>query len=333
METKFFGETNNNKFIKELKKVFNLIFIDKNKIKQNIIPGNIIKASKNGELVDVGISIVKCTKHEYDSIIDKDTNTLYIVDCNVPTFGGLQLASGPLFYDGNGFAIKSNWRYDSYDNIKGLDAGSIYFSHVELGKLFDNPNYTKDSGKIINNLNPLNGWRLIENQEEASKIISFQRSERTGSTVNGVNNAHRAIIKLSGKNVSICNNETPMGIILFPDGKIINGRQLNGYDNSSVTEGVLLEELNTYINQGCCFIPAYGIYYYGWSNGGKVHTTWLADVNETKGAAMTIGSSYMQFGSYDAETVYISPILVKPAETGIKIYFGSTLVADSNTFD
>lgn len=76
MNTKFFGEPNKNKFIKELKKV--LGDIGGSKIK-DFTEGHFTKIDALGNLVDAGMAITELTQAEYDALTEKDTNTVYVI--------------------------------------------------------------------------------------------------------------------------------------------------------------------------------------------------------------------------------------------------------------
>ena len=186
-------------------------------------------------------------------------------------FAGLQLASGPLYYDGSGFAIASDWTTCSYNSSNGLTSGSTFFTFTQMGALFEKSGFANSDGNIDNNLDPLDGWRM-PTSTEWSNIITTSSSTRAGSTVNGSANKHFAHIRLTG--VTYAGSTTPRGLLVFPDGKTISGKTLSGMDNTTSTTNVSVSELNTYLSQGCIFLPAGGYYQASWSQGGTQTHIW-----------------------------------------------------------
>ena len=210
------------------------------------------------------------------SVVDWDVveNDLIKVPEEIFTFAGLQIAPGNLFYNGESYEIADSWNHDSYGSKRGKVAGSYYFNEVNIGELFDSPSYNMDSdGDIQNNLDPLEGWRL-PTKTEWEYILTTDSEIREGSTVNGSENKHYAFLKLT--DVSHAGNATPVGLLIFPDEKNITGKALSGMDDDTYTEGVTEEELATYIEQGCAFLPPSGMYmadYKDWSTGGNYLTS------------------------------------------------------------
>ena len=176
-----------------------------------------------------------------------------------PTFAGLEIAPGPLYYNGTSFEIKDNWNYDSYDSVYGKTAGSTYFNFIEMGQLFEKADFSESDGNIENLLDPLDGWRLPTQTEWAA--ITTNTTAREGSTVNGRAGQHYAMIELTG--VMHAGSSYPAGLLIFPDGKTITGLILGEMDNETLNTDVTESELNAYLSQGCVFLPASG----HWSNG------------------------------------------------------------------
>ena len=178
---------------------------------------------------------------------------------NVPTFGGLQIAPGPLYFNGTNYEIKDNWNCHSYKSAYGKTAGSTYFKFVEMGQLFMKADYTDYYGEyedIQNLLNPFSGWRL-PTSEECNKIIGI--TSRAGSTVNDEPGIHYAHIELSDITYTMFDHVEVQGLLLFPDNTIIVGATLvGGTDFYDSTTQLTSNELNTYISQGCVFLPAFG---------------------------------------------------------------------------
>ena len=178
------------------------------------------------------------------------------------TFAGLQIAPGPLYYNGTSYAIYDGWNHDSYNSVYGKATNSTYFSFNEMGQLFDDPSFNISIDyDIQNTLDPLDGWRIPTKTEWASIL----GTTRTGSEVNGNAGKHYALVKLTG--VTHAESSTPDGLLIFPDGKTITGKTLTVMDNygwsvvNNQTTDVTISELNAYLDQGCVFLPASGRYY------------------------------------------------------------------------
>jgi len=180
------------------------------------------------------------------------------------TFAGLQIAAGPLFYNGSSYEIKDSWNFDSFDSVYGKESGSYYFNFFEMGQLFEDPSFDETMGDIDNVLDPLDGWRLPTSSEWASIV----GTTRDGSTVNGTPNAHWAYIEFPG--VTNGAYSYTRGLLIFPDGTTITGKALQRvdiiYEYDTVndkeihycTTGVTVAELNAYLEQGCAFLPEKG---------------------------------------------------------------------------
>ena len=211
-------------------------------------------------------------------------------------FAGLKIAPGPLYYNGTSYEIKDNWNYASYNSQKGMVSGSTFFSFVEMGQLFDadGDSFTAESG-AIDNANTLAGWRM-PTVEEWQKILTTDSSVRTGSTVNGNSNKHWAFVQLTG--VTHASNTSPKGLLIFPDDGDFPSPaylELSGLDNSTITTGVTLDQLNAYLDAGCVFLPRSGYNYsimYGgvWTGAGEQVYYWSANEN-TYGRALDINGN------------------------------------------
>ena len=172
------------------------------------------------------------------------------------SFGGLQIASGPLAYENGEYVIKDGWNYSSYDSNFGKNDGSTYFSFEEMGQLFEKADFSKSDGSIENLLDPLDGWRL-PTKEELESIVG---TEREGSTVNGLANKHYAIVGLEHSDDILVGYGT-RGLIIFPDGATITGKALPGMDSTTITDNITKDDIDAYVNQGCAFFPACGYHY------------------------------------------------------------------------
>ena len=268
-------------------------------------------------------NIVSLTREEYEALANKDNETIYIVNEIPLSFGGLQISSGPLYYNGNEYAIHEHWNNDSYKSAYGANAGSTYFRFTELGKLFEKEDFTSSDGDIDNLLNPLNNWRL-PTIDEWQNIIT--NTERVGSTVNGRSGCRYSLIKLI--NVTHAENNTPRGLLIFPDKAIITGRALNGFNSiRMITTDVTNDELEVYLNQGCAFIPCSGYNGGNWRSGGS------------EGKYLSSSSASYQYNAYildfNSSQLTISSIyksddysvrLVKPVEPSYKLYKGNNLL-------
>lgn len=193
-----------------------------------------------------------CSEYPLVSILTDGSGLKY--HKKIYKFSNLQIASGPLYYNGTSFEIKDSWNYDSYNTVYGKSSGSYYFNFLQMGELFEKSGFSTSDGNIINELDPIGGWRLPTQTEWASII----GTTRAGSTVNGAGNKHYALIKLTS--VTYAGSSTPNGLLIFPDGETITGKTLSGVDNTTLTTSITLAELNVYLEQGCVFLPASGYY-------------------------------------------------------------------------
>lgn len=175
-------------------------------------------------------------------------------------FGDFMITSGPLYYGENGWEIKDNWKYDSFNSVYGKNVGSYYFNFIEMGQLFtSNENFSESSGNINGYYN--NMWKL-PSAEDWETIIG---TSRDGSTVNGLENKHYAFIRLT--NTLYEGETTIFGLLLFPDYEVINGTSLSTIDAMNFT-ALTETQLDEYINQGCVFLPYSGRYGGSWYAGG-----------------------------------------------------------------
>ena len=230
-------------------------------------------------------------------------------------FAGLQISQGPLYYGSNGYEIKNHWNYDSYNSVYGKSEGSYYFSYQEMGELFEKSGFTMSDGDIENSIDPLDGWRL-PTITEFNKIVGTNR--RNGSTVNGSTNKHYALIGLTG--VTHRGSSTPFGLLLFPDDETITGDTLTNMDNTTINTGITEAQLNTYISQGCVFLPASGFYYSNpespaWAGGGYYWSS--INVGSTRSYYLDFTqSSIMSNNRYDTSYDYYTVRLVKDTTYG-----------------
>ena len=225
------------------------------------VNGHALSSNVTVSKSDVGLGNVDNTS-DVDKPISSATQTALNAISNkienAATFGGLEIAPGPLYYDGSDYIIKDHWRYNSYDDgIYGVQSGSTYFNFIELGKVFDSEgnSFSTNSGSI-DNINTIDGWR-VPTIEEFEIIFSTGSTLRTGSIVNNRKNSHYAHIKLGDTSEYDVWNKV-YGILVFPDNRVITGKTLTGVDNTNVTINFTQDELAEYISQGCAFIPTFG---------------------------------------------------------------------------
>ena len=291
--------------------------------------GHLVKTDALGGLLDAGLAMVKLTKVEYDALVTKDPLTVYLVDDSPASFAGLEIAPGPLAYESGEYVIKDNWNYNSYNSVYGKNEGSTYFSFIEMGQLFEKADFSDADGNIENVLNPLNGWRMLS-ADDYRKILGIDQNPRIGSTVNGNSNKHFASVTLTG--ITIAGSTTPKGFIIFPDGKNIVGVNLNYYDSwSDSTNNITISDITSFINQGCSFIVNSGVNivdsWYG--NQGRFYSS--SEYSATKAWDFDTGTSALV--TQEPKGYYFPIILAKSVSTTIKLYLGSTLIADSNTIN
>ena len=239
------------------------------------------------------------------------------------TFGGLMIAPAPLYYSSaNGFEIKDDdWNHDSYNSVYGKVDGSYYFNFVELGSYFDadGSSFSSSSGDIDNtnkiSYGGYNDWRVPTYAEWCTITTGASPgTSREGSTVNGNAGAKYAIIQLTG--VTHAGGTTPVGLLIFPDGKTFTGKELNGINNTTCTTGVTGAELNYYLNNGCVFLPSPGRYNGSWGVGSSYGMYWSATQRNTgRSYNLTFSSNNIITSNYSSKTTYYFAVwLVRNAE-------------------
>ena len=225
---------------------------------------------------------------------------------NAGLFAGLEIAPGPLFYNGTSYSIKNNWNVNSYGDAYGKTVGSTYFSFNDMGQLFEGDSFSSGDS-ITNTQHPLGDWRL-PTEIECNKLIG----NRSGSTVNGTENAHYVVIQLT--DVTHAGSNNPIGMILFPDGAVINGAEFEEFDVPDVWTTLSLSELNEYLNQGCAFIPCDGGRFSNWSGGGYFGHV-LSSRKDIDGAIWFLeiepNNIVESIGVLDRDFVYVTVYLVR----------------------
>ena len=232
---------------------------------------NTITASLGGDATDINFTV---------SVLSWGSNAIACGEVplkKIGTFAGLEITPVSLKYKSGEFIIEGNsWNVESYNSAYGLSEGSYYFLFTELASYFDSRGSSfsaSDSGDIDNaNTIFYNGhddWRLPTSNEWKAITTDY----RVGSTINGVSGRKYAIIQLTG--VTHAGSNTPVGVLLAPDGvSMTNMRELNYWNSTGVTSGITEDELNAYLDEGCIFLPssgAYGMegYYWEWKYGGQ----------------------------------------------------------------
>ena len=240
---------------------------------------------------------------------------------NLPTFGGLNIAPAPLYYNGTTFQIKDDdWNHDSYNSAYGRTSGSYYFNFVDLGSFFDSrgSSFTESSGSIDNNGNKVtygdfSDWRL----PTITELQTIFGTTRAGSTVNGTAGMHYACITLTG--VTVAGTTNASGVLLFPDGMTITGAALSNMDNNTYNTGITNSQINSYIEQGCAFIGYSGRYasWGWWGAGDNVNplsaTESSSDTSEMLDCYLSGGSGVRTDGHDSKTSNYMYVRLVRTA--------------------
>ena len=222
----------------------------------------------------------------------------------LPSFGGLQIAPGPLQYTGGQYVMTSEWSVNSYNSIRGKNEGSTYFNYLEMGELFEKTGFNNSDGNIENVLDPFDGWRL-PTEDEVAFLGACDNPLRSGSIVNGITGVKIAKIQLTG--ISLYLTSSPRGMLIFPDNKTIIGKTLTYYNTTGgINSGFTIAELNEYLEQGCAFIP-FASYINNWTRDYCI--AWSSTNNDNNIAiAFSPGQSYATCN----KSYYLQVRLVKP---------------------
>ena len=261
-----------------------------------------------------------------------DNDSIYIVTENVgglPSFGGIALSPDPLIWNADSsmfeFAEDSSF-YSSVDSSFGLVNGSSFFTQDELGKFFDSlkEDYNSSQKSEIDNEGGriegygFSDWRL-PTPAEWRTILSLNKYIRNGSTVNGNRGVVGAVIGVTPPGSSSADNRI---ILLFPDDMIINGPSLDSYVyngdahtqwNYTAYTSLSLEDLQSYIDEGCIALTQKGRRYYSsaydeyrWASSGHVYRSTANNVvmNEDGSFSQTAGSSQKRSIYVDTEPTF-----------------------------
>ena len=229
-------------------------------------------------------------------------------------FAGYEISKGPMYSKNYGAELYINSQPFVWHTNNGFSSPTATsFSFIDLGKAFEKSDFTTSDGDIDMLLDPLEGWK-IPSRSEWNKIITTDATVRVGSTVNDEPNKHYALIQLYKNQISYGTN-TPNGLLLFPDGKTITGVALSGMDNNTQTTGVTKNQLNTYIEQGCFFLPANG-YRSGNTNyqmgtDGYFFTRNESSSSTDKGTALHINANTINYTTSNKSTMYMQVYLIR----------------------
>lgn len=232
-------------------------------------------------------------------------------------FTGLEIASGPLYYDSSdGYVIKDSWIYNSYDSSYGKVAGSTYFNFIEMGKLFEDANFDVSSGNIENRLDPLDSWRL-PTKAEWDTIIG---TTRPGSTVNGDTGKHYAFVRITDS--SYAGSSSFKGLLLFPDSETITGETLTADSLISIKQ-LTTAQLTVFLEQGCVFLPHCGCYDSQWKGGATGYGIYASSTEQSNSTAYHMSEFDAESLStlYASKSNYYMPILVREASYGAETPF------------
>ena len=247
----------------------------------NLVAGKINKISTtlsgNAKEIVFNVSIAPWTDN--NQVVEFPTEW-------TPSFGGLQIAPGNLYWNGLSFDIATDWNHNNYNygyygkNYSVVypeqNAGSYYLSFLEVGSFFDaDGNSFNASSGNIDNANKLSfggydDWR-VPTEAEMSTIFGNGSPgvNRAGATVNGETGYLSALIKIT--NTYYAGGSNPIGVLVFPDEGIITGKtflansvkKTGGASIGGLTNDFTLSDLNNYLEQGCEFLPAGGYCYNG----------------------------------------------------------------------
>lgn len=234
------------------------------------------------------------------------------------------IAPAPLKYTGSTFAIvDDDWNHESWGTVYGMNEGSYYFSFIDLGKCFDSEetSFSNSSGNI-NADNRIsyggyNDWRL-PTYDEVLMLLTSSSAIRIGSTVNGSENKHYAIVNLPGTNFANSGENYFYGLLIFPDNKIITGKAFTVLDSNTITDGFVVSDIDEYISQGCAFIPAAGRFmsaFSNWWNGqsGLYWTSTESTSDYTKACSFQFNYQGLSYSSNSSKELYMPVRLVRDA--------------------
>ena len=181
-----------------------------------------------------------------------------------PSFGGVNIAPGPLLYTGGkmnkSYVIQPSWKIGCEIERKG-SIGSGYLQYEKLGKFFSSQEeefwFDAFSGGIdIDNLGynvtyeGYDDWRI----PTADEYYTILDGPRAGSTVNGISEYRFAFVEVTGYVENIC------GLLLFPDEKTFTIQGINLIKNvGDVIQRISISSLDALVHNGCAFLPALGM--------------------------------------------------------------------------
>ena len=207
----------------------------------------------------------------------------------VPSFGGLQIASGNLYKTADGWAI-ANSPLDGLETFGSKygasTTGSYYFNFLEMGALFEKSGFATSDGDIENLLDPLDGWRMPTSAEWTTLTTGTRNGASVshgGGSASGVK-YYKVLIDLTGSAYASKGQSTyttnggggagtfaasnyQAGLLLFPDDASISttytfptAANTTGaaYLASNGTGAITYAQFTDLLDQGCAFLPASG---------------------------------------------------------------------------
>ena len=241
----------------------------------------------------------KLIVNPYVAIYNNNISVDYNTKRKIYTFGGYEIAPGPLVYRNSSFDIDTNafvgpgsedgWQDNDWTLTYGLNEGSYWFSYNDLN--------------INSFISPIDNFYI----PTINDLETIFGSSRPGSTVGEFTGVRYAIRLFSG-NV----NRADEGILIFPDNETfqnynngiskINKTQI-GYSNWVYN----LDELKYYISNGCVFLPLYN-YQQQWVKTGVIQSSTLVSGNTR---SMVVGNYGISASSMSVSGTYGMVILVR----------------------
>lgn len=172
----------------------------------------------------------------------------------VVSFGGLEIAPAPLYFNGTSLTISDNdWNHNDYGISQ---TNSYYMDFRTLAEYFDSrgSNFSVIDDDIDYNGSKVvydghNDWR-IPTSDDYTKITTIG----SGSNINGTTGCKYAMITIS----DLSNLK---GRLYFPDnGVFYTTKSFDYYNTNSSYTTCTEQELNEFLLQGAQFFPCFGIY-------------------------------------------------------------------------
>ena len=227
-------------------------------------------------------------KNPYIAVYDAGAEIDYNSIKKIYTFGGYEIAPGPIVYRNSQFEIDnekwsgpgSGWQDNNWSLAFGLNEGSYWFSANDIDNFVVPERY--------------NDFDL----PTSAALESIFGTNRNGSTVGENQSVCFAYIQYSGS----LNGRAEGGLLIFPDNETISTRANNDITiPNSLTVGtysvqyrynwLTKDKLDEFIDQGCIFIPKYVPY-------GSSSVSWLRTMGGVySGTVSSDRRSFVMFGS------------------------------------